>query len=81
MNLIESLATPPQKTAPDIRSRIDIWADTLPEGERKAVIDAARNSAWEHTALREVLIGAGMPELSANAVRAWRMKQGWRRES
>jgi len=80
LSLIEALSNIPagRKHA---RSVIDDWADTLSEAEREAVYAAARNHGWAHTALRDVLCGAGAPDVSANAVRDWRLKNGWRRDA
>lgn len=78
VDLIGVLKNPPAK-AGNGRSVMDVWADSLSEGERAAVYAAAANPDWGHVALRDVLAAAGAPKLSDNSLRSWRVKQGWHR--
>lgn len=80
MSLIDALSNPPETTR-HWRSQIDVWADTLTEPEREALLAAATNLAWPHSSLRNVIAEAGGPDVSANTVYEWRKKHGWRRDA
>lgn len=78
MNLIEALKTPPRRHRTDGPGReIRAWIDTLTPDEQEAVINAAKDPAWGHRALLELLVSAGMPTTSDNTLRSWRTTMGW----
>lgn len=80
MSLVDLLANPPASRHV-ARSRMDVWADTLTEAERDALLAAAVNPDWPHTALRDIIAQAGGPDVSANTVCEWRKRIGWRRDA
>lgn len=72
---LAKLATPTRGTTRG-RSIYDDWIDTLADNERAAVIAAATDRAWGHTALLEVLISEGAPKIAATSFQMWRHKIG-----
>lgn len=58
------------------RSIYDDWIDNLIAEEREAVLAAARDRAWGHSALLKVLTAEGAPNISANSFQQWRHKIG-----
>lgn len=76
MSLIEKLATPPPRREPT-KSAMDVWVESLPEAEADAVLVAAVNPEWGHTALQRELVAAGAPRLAESSFRGWRIKVGY----
>ena len=76
MTLSSRLASPTSGRTP-VKSAVDVWADSLPETDREAVYQAARNPDWGHVALRDALHAEGAPFMSDTAFRGWRKKHGW----
>lgn len=72
---LSRLATPSRGPARN-RSIYDDWVDKLNKEEREAVLTAARNRNWGHTALLAVLLEEGAPKISANSFQTWRHKIG-----
>jgi len=75
VGLIEKLQAPPS-SRPSRGSRIDVWAATLPDDERQAVYEAAKNPDWGHVPLLNTLLEAGMPSISASSLQTWRHNNG-----
>ena len=73
---MERLATPPARHISN-RSRMDVWADTLPETEREAVYKAAADKAWGHMDLLRVLMSEGAPKIADTSFRKWRTTVGY----
>ena len=80
MSLIDALATPPEE-ARTWRSKMDVWLTTLSDDERAAVLAAALNPAWSHSALLQTLRQNGGPDITDNTLRVWRIRQGWKRDA
>lgn len=73
--IADILANPPARLQKG-RSILDDWVDSLPTAEQDAVRRAIVNPAWGHTALLEVLVAEGAPDVADTTFQSWRRKNG-----
>lgn len=75
---MSSLADRIAARAPDRKSGLDRWIDSLDPDDRKAVDDLAVNPDWSNLRIVEFLKSEDVA-VGKDAVAAWRARHGFRR--
>lgn len=80
MSLIEALKAPPKRpVSAGPGAAVRAWLQTRTEEEQALVLEAAKDPAWGHRALLDLLVSHGMEPVSENTMREWRVSVGWRK--